>query len=84
MIAKIMRRGIPGLPNIMFPTVDVRDVAKAHYLALVTPGIQGQRFIINNESLYFMDYANILHEEFKQYGYKVQRRSIPLWTLKLG
>lgn len=41
MITKVMKRDIPGLPNIKFPTVDVRDVARAHYLALITPGIQG-------------------------------------------
>ena len=52
-IAKIMRRDIPGLPHLVMPSVDVRDVASDHYLALVKPGIAGQRFIINTDSISF-------------------------------
>lgn len=30
-ILKVMKREIPGVPNMTMPTVDVRDVAEAHY-----------------------------------------------------
>lgn len=73
-IAKIMRRDIPGLPHIVMPSVDVRDCAAAHYVALFKDGIQGQRFIINNESIPFRELSMILDQEFKQYGYRVQTR----------
>ena len=33
-VAKIMRRDLPGLPALCLPSVDVRDVAESHYLAL--------------------------------------------------
>lgn len=33
-IAKFMRGEFPGVPKLMIPTVDVRDVALAHYYAL--------------------------------------------------
>jgi len=46
-IGKIMRRAVPGVPRIMMPSVDVRDVALAHILALEKPGINGLRFVIN-------------------------------------
>ena len=40
-IVKIMRRDVPGLPDMCLPCVDVRDVADAHIRALVTPGLHG-------------------------------------------
>jgi len=40
-IAQYMRGDSRGVLNITMPTVDVRDVALAHYLALVKPGISG-------------------------------------------
>lgn len=50
-IAKMMMREIPGIPFLILPSVDIRDVARAHYLALITPEIQGQRFITINHSI---------------------------------
>ena len=41
-----MRNDIPGIQSMKINTVDVRDVAEAHYLALTKPGISGMRFII--------------------------------------
>jgi len=32
-ICKIMSGSVPGIPKIMFPCVDVRDVAQTHWLA---------------------------------------------------
>jgi hypothetical protein len=42
-----MNREMPGNPKMMFPSVDVRDSAKAHILALTKPGINGRRILIN-------------------------------------
>jgi nucleoside-diphosphate-sugar epimerase len=46
-ILKIMNRSIPGVPNLTMPSVDVRDVAEAHYQAFIREGLQGQRFLIS-------------------------------------
>ena len=50
-IGKIMRRDIPGMPDLIMPTVDVRDVAEAHIQALVRPGLNGSRIILAKESI---------------------------------
>jgi nucleoside-diphosphate-sugar epimerase len=49
-IVKIMRRDVPGLPEMWLPCVDVRDVAEAHIEALVKPGLHGQRILLNKDS----------------------------------
>lgn len=44
---------LPGMPKIMFPIVDVREVAEAHLKALLVPEARNQRFILSSESLWF-------------------------------
>lgn len=46
-IAKFMNGGVPGVPKLMTPCVDVRDVAYAHYLALEEPIPNGSRILLN-------------------------------------
>jgi len=36
----------PGMPKIMFPIVDVREVAYAHLQGLKVPEAKGNRFIL--------------------------------------
>ena len=82
---KIMRRDVPGLPDMCLPCVDVRDVAEAHIKALITPGIHGQRIVISKDSYKFLDeIAVVLRDEFSQYGYRPQTRKIGYWPLKLA
>lgn len=83
-IAKIMNRDIPGLPVMTVPVVDVRDVAEAHVKALLQPGLHGKRIIINKEQQTMIALAEILHEEFRKYGYRVQTRRVGYCPLKLA
>lgn len=68
---------------MMLASVDIRDVAEAHLIALEKPGLSGKRILINQESLWMNEIAQILDEEFKQYGYSVPTRSIGYCPLKL-
>jgi dihydroflavonol-4-reductase len=44
---KMMLMGvIPGLPNMKFPTVDVRDVAQVHLNAIKVPEAANKRFAL--------------------------------------
>lgn len=60
-----MKCEFPGIPRMMMPSVDVRDVALAHILALQKPGLSGKRICLNEESLWLDDIAKILDSEFK-------------------
>ena len=51
-IVKIIRRDIPGIPEMWLPCIDVRDCAKAHINALLAePGkLHGHRILLNSDS----------------------------------
>ena len=46
MISPILLGKSEGVPDIRMAVIDVRDVAEAHYKALVTEGLDGQRIAI--------------------------------------
>eukprot|EP00347_Sterkiella_histriomuscorum_P012343 403368958 len=83
-IAKLINRQIPGVPNITMPSVDVRDVAHAHLLAFLQPGLHGERFIITQQNLVFNEFADILDAELRQHGYRVQTRRVGYCPLKIA
>lgn len=54
-----------GAPPIMFGFVDVRDVAKAHILALEDPKAEGRHLIVER-TIDVLDYAQIVEKAFPQ------------------
>ncbi len=76
-IRKIMRRELPGLPDLSWPMVDVRDVADAHLAAMTTPEAAGMRFCCAIENARMQDIALILDKKFANRGYKVPTRKLP-------
>jgi dihydroflavonol-4-reductase len=56
-IERILRAKDPMLPNVGFGTVDVRDVAAAHVRALDVAESVGQRIIVNDRWMWFVDMA---------------------------
>jgi len=50
----------PGTPRVMYPVVDVRDVALAHLRAIKVKEAANNRFLITNKSLWLIDFAKIL------------------------
>lgn len=82
-VRKLMKRELPGCPDIGWAVVDVRDVATAEVAALTTKAAAGQRFIIAIEHASMRDIAQVLQKTFAPRGYKVPTRSVPGWLLRL-
>jgi nucleoside-diphosphate-sugar epimerase len=82
-VRKLMKRDMPGCPDVGWAVVDVRDVADAHVAALTAPGAAGQRFVLAIEHASMLDIARILSEKFSARGYKVPTRKVPGWLLRL-
>mmetsp|Transcript_23156 Transcript_23156/g.22635 ORF Transcript_23156/g.22635 Transcript_23156/m.22635 type:complete len:233 (-) Transcript_23156:59-757(-) len=82
-IAKIMAGKFPGMPAIMMPAVDVRDVALMHLLALKKTEVANHRVIASNKSMWFKEIANILNEEYGQH-YKIKTGELKYCTAKLA
>jgi nucleoside-diphosphate-sugar epimerase len=70
--------GMPGVPPIGFATVDVRDVAVAHRLAMTAPTAAGQRYICAGEQVSLPRIARILADH-----YRVPTRVIPAPLIRL-
>jgi dihydroflavonol-4-reductase len=52
-LSMLMLGKYPGMPKVMFPIVDVRDIAHAHLLSIKIEDAKNQRFIISAEDLWF-------------------------------
>jgi len=83
-VRKLMKRELPGCPDIGFAVVDVRDVASAHVAAMTAPDAAGQRFIAAVEHASMHEIATILATHFGPRGYKIPTRRLPAWVLRLA
>lgn len=60
----------PGMPKIMMPIVDVRDVARAHLQAILIDDAKNKRFILSADSLWFKDVAEALKQRYPKHNIK--------------
>ncbi len=82
-VTQLLSGKLPGLPQLGYQVVDVRDVAAAHILALDHPAAAGERFIVAEEFMVFEAIADLLRQEFPTYGQKLPSRYLPSWMLRL-
>lgn len=73
----------PGIPNLGFSFVDVRDVAAAHVAAMESPAAAGERFIASADFLWFKEAADIIRTAFPALDKKIPKRMVPDFMLKL-
>ena len=80
-ISQVISGKFPMIPSISFPYIDVRDVAKLHLKAMVTPEANGKRFIAAHANPTWMyDIAETLYNS----GYKkVKLKKAPSILLKI-
>lgn len=83
-VRKLMLRELPGCPDIGWAVVDVRDVAAAHLVAMTTPEAAGQRFCCAIEHASIASIAEILDRNFSKDGYRIPRRAVPGWVMRLA
>ena len=70
---------IPMCPQVKFAFVDVRDVAKAHILAMESDQANGERFIVSAKEMWMDEIAHVLNSD----GYKAPQKNMPNWLLKI-
>jgi nucleoside-diphosphate-sugar epimerase len=69
--------GIPGVPQIGFSFVDVRDVADLEIRAMTDPKAGGERFVATDRFLWMAEVAAILRDRLGDDAAKVPTRSVP-------
>jgi dihydroflavonol-4-reductase len=57
---RILTNDMPGIPDLAFGTVDVRDVAAAHIFAVEKPNTDGKRYILVEGTHHWKEMINIL------------------------
>ena len=82
-IQQLLTGKMPGIPKLLMGVVDVRDVARAHLLALENPNSNGNRYLLSEKTMWILDVAHILQNEFKPQGYKVTTNTIGKCPLRL-
>lgn len=79
-IRQILMGKVPAAPRLHIGYVDVRDVAKAHILAMKTKKAAGERFIISEKEYWLVELCRILRAAgFK----KAPTRVMPNWLVKV-
>jgi dihydroflavonol-4-reductase len=64
LVERVLAAKDPALPDLGFPIVDVKDVARLHVAALTTPASEGERFLAVAGTLRFIDIARLLQRTF--------------------
>ena len=76
-VQRLLTGQVPGLLNIYFPVVDVRDIAAAHVTAMTAPGAAGERFLLAGDSpLSMSEIADTLRTRIGQAAARVPTESI--------
>jgi dihydroflavonol-4-reductase len=79
LILRLLNGSMPALAKIHIGYVDVRDVAKAHILAMTNSASDGERFIVSEKEMWLDESAEVLNNA----GFKAPSRVMPNWFLKI-
>ena len=74
---------IPFLPLMNIGMVDVRDVAQAHYEALVRPEASGHRFQLVSTGCFMTEIGGFLKEKYSDSYPKIVDKQAPYCLLKM-
>ncbi len=83
-IKKLLEGSMPGMPNLGFGIVDVRDVADMHLRCLTALNMAGERFICSGPFLMMDQVAAILREGLGPQARKVPKLKLPNWLVRIA
>ncbi|VAW04558.1 NAD-dependent, hopanoid-associated epimerase/dehydratase family acting on nucleotide-sugars [hydrothermal vent metagenome] len=79
LVRRLVAREMPACPRISFSCIDVRDVAEAHYQAMIRPEAAGERFLVAAPSAWIVDISKALAAN----GYNSPTKILPGFLVKL-
>jgi dihydroflavonol-4-reductase len=83
-VQRLMNGEVPGMPNLNFGLVDVRDVADLHLLAMINPAARGQRFLaVAGDFVAMSDIAKMLKARLGAAAGRVPTRRLPDWLVRV-
>lgn len=85
-VSRLMNGEMPGLPNLGFNLVDVRDVADLHLRAMTDPKAKGERFMAVADGggfVWMKDMAQILKNRLGDKAKNVPTRTVPNFVIRI-
>ena len=84
LVKRLLDGAMPGIPQVAFGIVDVRDVADMHVRAMTEPAAAGERFLaVAGEFMTVVEIAALLRERMGDDAKKVPTRVLPNWVVRL-
>lgn len=83
LVKRLMAGNLPMIPPIGYETVDVRDVADLHLLAMEKPNGAGGRFMANAGFMWLHEMATTLRSSLVEEANKVPTRLAPAWLIRI-
>lgn len=83
-VRRLLEGAIPGIPDLTYSPVDVRDVAAAHVTAMTAPAASGQRYLCGADAVPLRDVALVLAARYRAAGYRVPTRRLPTTLFRLA
>jgi nucleoside-diphosphate-sugar epimerase len=81
----LMKGAMPGIPQLSFGIVDVRDVADLHLRAMTSPAASGERFLaIAGDVMTMPQMAAVLRNRMGEAASRVPTRVLPNWLVRIG
>jgi len=85
LVQRLMDGAIPGLPQLWFGVVDVRDVADLHLRAMAHPAAKGERFLaVAGDFLSMLEVANVLKAHMGDAAKHVPTKQLPNFAVRLA
>ena len=82
--AMMMTGKMPAVPDVAFGVVDVRDVARAHVLAMTHDEAAGRRFIVSGGTLTMREIAAAIGKADPSVRKKLPKFTLPDFVVKLA
>ena len=83
LLVMLMNAKLPGVTQLKFNLVDVRDVADAHIAAMQLPSAAGKRFLCVGGGMWLPAIVKVLKDYFGPLGYRVPSFVFPDWFVRL-
>ncbi len=84
LVQRLLEGSVPGLPQLSFGIVDVRDVADLHLRAMTNPAAKGERFLaIGGDFMTMQQMADILKARLGEDAKNVPTKTVPNWLIRL-
>ena len=84
LVKRLLDGAMPGLPQVSFGIVDVRDVADLHVRAMTAPAAAGERFLaVAGKFMTVAEIAAVLRERMGDDAKKVPKRTLPNWLVRI-